>query len=159
MEKAPKKKTYDPHTAMLKAQAYCAYQERCHQEVRDKLYEWGLYSDAVENIISNLIGDNYLNEERFAKAYAGGKFRIKQWGKIKIKIALKQKRISDYCIKKGLAEINPDDYYNTLLNIINTKRRTLSEKNEMKRNYRLATYAISRGFEADLVWDAIKSGE
>jgi regulatory protein len=100
-EKKPKKKL-TPNQALIKAQMSCAYQERCQQEIRDKLYEWGLHSNEVENIIADLISTNFLNEERFAKAFAGGKFRIKKWGKVKIKIELKKRKISDYCIRKGL---------------------------------------------------------
>ena len=75
-EERKKRKTLTPLQALVKAQATCAYQERCQQEMRDKLYEWGLHSEAVENMIAQLISDNFLNEERFAKAFAGGKFRI-----------------------------------------------------------------------------------
>ncbi len=91
-----------PETAFSKIIQYCIYQERAHQEVRDKLYQYGLRSIEVETIISKLIEENYLNEERFAIQYAGGKFRMKQWGKIKIKYALKAKGINDYVIKKAL---------------------------------------------------------
>jgi regulatory protein len=150
------KKTYTPMMAHKKAEAFCVYQERCHQEVRDKLYEWGLHSNEVEAIISQLISDSFINEERFAKAYAGGKFRIKQWGRIKIRIALKQKKISDYCIRKGLAEIDGDEYIQTLQKVIADKSRTVSEKHPQKRNYKLAQYAMSRGFEGDLVWEVLK---
>ena len=94
MEHEPKKKKLTPQQAVIKAQMSCAYQERCQQEMRDKLYEWGLYSNDVENIIANLISDGYLNEERFAKAFAGGKFRIKKWGRIRIKLELKKRKIS-----------------------------------------------------------------
>lgn len=100
----------DEKLALRKAESYCAYQERCQQEVRDKLYEWGLWKNAVENIIAKLIQDNFLNEERFAKAYAGGKFRIKKWGKVKIKLELKKRKISDYCIRQAMKEIDGPDY-------------------------------------------------
>ena len=88
-----------------KARKYCTYQERSQQEVRDKLYEWGLHRNEVELGIATLVSENYLNEQRFAIAYAGGKFRMKGWGRIKIKLALKQKKVSDYCIRKALDEI------------------------------------------------------
>lgn len=153
------KKIITPLMAAKKAEAFCVYQERCHQEVRDKLYEWGLHSKEVENIIAQLISDNFINEERFAKSYAGGKFRIKQWGRVKIRLALKQKRISEYCIRKGLAEIDGDEYLRTLQKVIADKSRTISEKNPQKRNYKLAQYAMSRGFEGDLVWELIKAAE
>jgi len=89
---------FTPQQALPKAKNYCAYQERCHSEVKDKLYGFGLNKNETEQIISTLIEENYLNEERFAISFAGGHFRIKNWGRIKIKIALKQKKVSDYCI-------------------------------------------------------------
>ena len=95
MDAAKTKKITDEKAAYVKAEHYCAYQERSQQEVRDKLYEWGLWPDAVENIISELISNNFLNEERFAKAYAQGKFNQKGWGRIKIKQALKLKKVPD----------------------------------------------------------------
>jgi regulatory protein len=155
-EEKKTKKKLTPNQATIKAQLSCAYQERCQQEMRDKLYEWGLYSNDVENIIANLISDNFLNEERFAKIYAGGKFRIKKWGRIKIKIELKKKKISDYCIRKGLSEIEEADYLKTLKEIITKKLKATPKGKTQIRHYKAAQYAISRGFEGDLVWDIIK---
>jgi regulatory protein len=116
---APKKqKIIDEKLALEKAGHYCAYQERSQQEVRDKLYEWALWPSAVENIIAKLIEGGFLNEERFAKAYATGKFRQNAWGKMKIKQGLKLKRVPDVLIKKALNNINYDDYLETLRIII-----------------------------------------
>ena len=157
-EKIPKKKL-TPNQATIKAQLSCAYQERCQQEMRDKLYEWGLFSNDVENIIANLISDNFLNEERFAKAYAGGKFRIKKWGRIKIRIELKKRKISDYFIRKGMLEIEESDYLKTLKEIIAKKLKETTKGKIQIRNYKAAQYAISRGFESDLVWENIKGKE
>jgi regulatory protein len=155
-DKAAKKlKITDPKLGLEKAASWCAYQERCQQEVRDKLYEWGLWPDAVENIISELITQNFLNEERFAKAYAGGKFRIKKWGRVKIKLELKKRKISDYCIKKGLKEIEEDDYRLTLMKVIAEYSKKVKEKHPLKRKYRIVNYALSRGFEQDLIWEAL----
>ena len=142
---------------MIKAQLSCAYQERSQQEMRDKLYEWGLFSDAVESIIASLITDNYLNEERFAKAYAGGKFRIKKWGKIKIRIELKKRKISDYCIRKAMQEIDDKDYLKALKELISKKSREIKSGKEQVRNYKIAQYAASRGFEQDLIWSLLKN--
>ena len=159
-----KRKQYDPerkpkiHTyaeAKLKAMAYCAYQERSQQQLRDKLYEYGLHSAEVENLIAELIGENFINEERFAKAYAGGKFRIKQWGRYKIKQGLKQHMISENCVKKGMAEIDPEEYYATLQNLISKKRDSLKEKDPYTLKNKLARYAMGKGFEHDLTWEAI----
>ncbi len=93
LEQLKKPKVYTQKQALIKAESYCAYQERCQQEVRDKLYSWGLHEVQVENVIAELIASNFINEERFAKAYAGGKFRIKKWGRVKISIAKLKKRI------------------------------------------------------------------
>ncbi|HSH67817.1 MAG TPA: RecX family transcriptional regulator [Bacteroidia bacterium] len=150
-----KKKKFTPSQALLKAEHYCAYQERCQQEVRDKLYEWGLFPDAVESIIAKLITDNFLNEERFAKAYAGGKFRIKKWGRIKIKLELKKRSISDYCIKKAIQEIDEDSYLITLKQLIEKKSKEIKDKKEHTRKMKLANYIASRGFETDLIWEIL----
>ena len=157
---APKKqKIIDEQLALEKAASYCAYQERSQQEVRDKLYEYGLWPQAVENIIVKLIGEGFLNEERFAKAYATGKFRQKAWGKIKIKQGLKLKRVPDVLIKKALNTIDVDAYEATLHNIIEKKAALLKEKEGYKRNYKLQQYAMGRGFEADLIKDILKTSE
>jgi regulatory protein len=158
-EQKPIKKKFSPNEAFLKARRWCAYQERCQQEMRDKLYEWGLYTDAVENIIADLISDNFLNEERFAKAYAGGKFRIKKWGKTKIKLELKKRKISDYCIKKGMQEIIEEEYIRTLKQIIAKKLKEIKGEKIQVRNYKAAQYALSRGYESELIWDIIKMDE
>lgn len=154
-EKKEKQKITEPHLALIKLQSWCAYQERSQQEVRDKLYELGLWTEAVENIIAKLIEDNFLNEERFAMAFAHGKFAIKKWGKIKIRMELKQKRVSDYCLKKALAQIDDTEYLDTLKKLIATKRRSINEKNPLKLKYKLASYALSKGYEKDLVFDVL----
>lgn len=156
MEIEKKKKYFTPQQALKKAESYCAYQERAQQEVRDKLYEWGLKQTDVEETIAKLISSNFINEERFAKAYAGGKFRIKKWGKVKIRIELKKKNISEYCIKKGMAEIEFRDYTKTLKSILEKKSKEIPNRKSLIKNYKLAQYAISRGYESDLVWDIIK---
>lgn len=150
-----KRKTYTALQAKAKIEDWCAYQERCQQEVRDKLFNYGLKSHEVENLISQLISDNFINEERFAVAYSGGKFRIKKWGRIKIKMGLKAKRLSDYCIRKGLAEINDKEYRLTLQKLLEKKGRTLSEKNPIRRKYKLLRYAASKGYEQELVMEAL----
>lgn len=142
---------------LQKIKRYCAYQERSQQEVRDKLYDEGLHKNDVENTIAELVTEGYVNEERFAIAYAGGKFRIKNWGKVRIKLELKAKKVSDYCIKKALAAIDDDDYSKTLKKVIDTYSRKVKEKDQRKRNYKIAQHAISRGFEAEMVWDRIQN--
>ncbi len=153
-KKSPLKIT-DPHLALVKMQSWCAYQERAQQEARDKLYAFGLWPDAVENIISQLIQDNFLNEERFAIQFAKGKFNIKKWGRIKIKQELKQKRITEYCLKKALDQFDEEEYMATLKKIIETKRRLTKESNAIKLKFKLMSFALSRGFERDLIMDIL----
>lgn len=152
-----KKRSYTPRQAKLKAESYCAYQERAQQEVRDKLYDWGLYPDDVELIISGLISENFLNEERFAKSFTLGKFRMKGWGKIKIKQHLKSKRVSDPLIKLALKEIDLDDYDAKLDEIIEKKRREFSSKLTIEEKAKLIRYVQSKGFESDLIYAKINS--
>ena len=111
-----------------KLKHYCAYQERAHSEVYSKLWDFQLDEEERTNIIATLIGENYLNEERFAIAYAGGKFRMKKWGKVKIKIELKKRNISAYCIKKAMQEIDEEGYMEGLYKVIEKKMKT--EKQE-----------------------------
>jgi len=155
MEAQKSIKITDEKVALQKAERYCAYQERSQQEVRDKLYEWGLWTDAVENIIVNLIGNNFLNEERFANTYTRGKFNQKNWGRVKIKQGLKQKRVPDVLIKKALKTIDGDEYVKTLTKVLVKKAALLTEKDPFKRRYKLQQYAMSRGFEGDLVGDVL----
>ncbi|MFD2871685.1 regulatory protein RecX [Mucilaginibacter ximonensis] len=159
MDEPKRKKITDPKEALSKAEHYCAYQERAQQEVRDKLYEWGLWPDAVEQTISELISGGFLNEERFAKAYTLGKFRQKGWGKIKIKQGLKLKRVPEVLIKKAVALIDGDAYTATLTDILIKKARILPEKDRFKRRYKLQHYAASRGYESDIILDVLKDRE
>lgn len=130
---------------------YCAYQERSHSEVRFKLIELGARGDTLEEIIANLIENNYLNEERFATAYVSGKFRIKHWGKIKIKQGLKLKQVSNGLIKQALAQISDDEYIDTLTRIITQKSNTLSEENPLRKRQKTIEYAQNKGFELPLI--------
>ena len=147
---------FTPTQALPKAKYYCAYQERCHSEVKDKLYGFGLNKKEVDEILGILIEENYLNEERFAIAFAGGHFRTKKWGRIKIKYQLKQKQVSEYCIKKALKQINEGDYLKTLQKLFDEKLKTLkSEKNIFIKKRKLQDYLMQRGFESDLVRELI----
>jgi regulatory protein len=149
---------FTPDQAVPKIKQYCAYQERCHSEVRDKLYSFGLNKVEIEEIISVLITENYLNEERFAIHYAGGKFRMKQWGKIKIKQSLKFKQVSDYCIKKALKEIDSKEYERTFQKLSEQKLKTLkSEKNIFIKKRKLQDFLLQKGFENDLVKEAVNN--
>ena len=143
--------------AFQKAKYFCAYQERCHAEVKKKLYGFGLYKNEVELLMSQLIEENYLNEERFALAFAGGKFRINEWGKTKIKFELKQRQVGDYSIKKALADISDDDYEKTLQKLAAEKLATLkSEKNIFTKKGKLQNYLVGKGYEFNVVADVLK---
>ncbi len=145
-----------PKQALLKLASYCAYQERSHYEVKNKLAEYGVFYNVAEQVIAELIIQNYLNEERFAKAFAGGKFRVKKWGRNKIKQELKLKQVSDYCIQQGMKEIDFDDYLQTLKEEALAKYDALKDKNYLIKANKTAKYLVSRGFETDLVWEIVK---
>lgn len=134
---------------------YCAYQERCMFEVRQKLFGSGLSSEEIENIICDLLDQNFINEERYAKAFARGKFYQKKWGKLKIKQHLKQKQISEYCIKLGLNEINQSDYLMTLEYLKTKKYKEVVAENNFIKKQKTANYLIGKGYESELVWETI----
>ncbi len=142
--------------ALDKSEKYCAYQERCQSEVRNKLYEWGMHSKEVESIIAELITNQFINEERFARAYANGKFRIKQWGRIKIKIELKKRKLSDYCINAALKDIPENEYLEMLKKLILKKAKLTKNTNTYVYKNKLAEFAISKGYENNLVWEVIE---
>lgn len=138
-------------------QHYCAYQERCHSEVRNKLLELNFRGDDLEEAIVLLIEENYLIEERYARSYIGGKFRINHWGRRKIIQELKKKKVSEYCINKGLKEIDEDDYMVTLQKLIDKKQAELkSEKNIFIRKQKLQRYLMQKGFEIELINEQLK---
>jgi len=150
------KKRLTPAEALAKIQRYCAYQERSHKEVKSKLYDYGLYATQVEEIISQLITDGFLNEERFAKAYAGGKFRIKKWGKLKIKNELEFLGLTKNCINRGLKEIESADYTKTLKVLIKKKSTEITDENRFKKRDKVARFVIGKGYEPELVWEYVK---
>ncbi|MEO7315570.1 MAG: regulatory protein RecX [Ginsengibacter sp.] len=148
--------SFTPEQSLSKIKQYCAYQERCHSEVRTKLYSFGLNKVEIEEIVSLLITENYLNEERFAILYAGGKYRMKQWGKNKIKQSLKFKQISDYCIKKALKEIDERDYRKTFFNLADQKIKSLKgEKNIFIKKRKLQDFLIRKGYESNLIMEVV----
>jgi regulatory protein len=156
---APKKKKFSPKEALAKIQSYCAYQERSHKEVKNKLYEYGLYSSEVDELISTLIVDGFLNEERFAKAFAGGKFRIKKWGRLKIKQELEMLGLTKRNIATGLKEIDPSDYSKTLKLLIKKKASLTAESNPFKKKNLIAKFVIGKGYEAEMVWEMVKTND
>ena len=143
--------------AKSKIAKYCAYQERAHSEVDQKLYSYGLWPDQREELLAWLITENYLNEERFAIAFALGKFRIKKWGKLKIENQLNQKRVSRYCIDKALNQIDSADYTATIEALIKKKARTTSANSEFELRNKVARVVITKGFESEQVWQITKT--
>ncbi len=150
-------KYFTKEQALQKAKQFCAYQERCHSETKDKLTSFGLHKNDVEELLAQLIEENFLNEERYAIAFAGGHFRTKQWGRVKIKYALSQKKVSAYCIKKALAGINEDDYEQTLIKLATAKLSTLKgEKNIFTKKAKLQNYLLQKGYEAAMIGVVLK---
>lgn len=137
-----------PNQALPKLKQYCAYQERCHSEVKEKLAGYGVFGPDAEAIAATLVAENYLNEERFAIQFAGGRFRLKQWGRNKIQYELRQKQVSAYCIKKALASIDPDAYQATLQHLYEQKWASLrSEKNHFTKKRKTQVYLMQKGYE------------
>lgn len=143
-------------SVILKLRHYCAYQERCHSEVKYKCIELGLRGDEIDAAIADLISENFLNEERFARAFAGGKFRTKQWGRKKILQELKQRQVSAYCIKKGMEEIDDEDYDKTLTGLAAKKYASLKGEQYLKRKYKTMQYLLQKGYEPELIQDIVE---
>lgn len=145
---------YTVKQAFTKIASFCAYQERCHQEVREKLQTFQLTEDEMEEVIVLLINDNYLNEQRFAIAFAGGKFRVKSWGKIKIRYELQQRNISSYCIQKALESIDNEEYYEKLVDIA-TKKAQQEQLRSIADKQKLYNFLASKGYESSLIQEVI----
>src|SRR3954468_24055784 len=145
------KKYLTKEQAIQKLKQYCAYQERSHSEVEQKLWDLGVHRSEHDEILSVLIEENYLNEERFAKAFVGGKFRMKDWGRKKIYYALKEKKVSEYNIKKAMKEIDEEQYQKTLLELAEKKYGLLKSEQYLARKKKTMDYLLQKGFEQDLV--------
>jgi regulatory protein len=150
------KKRLTPTEARTRIQRYCAYQERSHRQVRSRLFDYGLHSEDVELIISELITDKFLNEERFAKAFAGGKFRMKKWGKNKIEYQLKSQGLSKRCIATGLKEIDQDEYRKSMITLLKKKLGSIKETNPLIKKHKAGRFMIGKGYEPDLVWQQLE---
>jgi regulatory protein len=142
---------------LKRAANFCVYQERTHREVRTRLAEWQVFGDDAELLISELISERFISEERYAKAFAGGKFRVKHWGRIKIKYELKGKGISEYNIKTGMKEISDEDYAEKVKYLIERKLKEVRHEEKGIRNLKIAKFLISKGYESDIVWDEIRA--
>jgi regulatory protein len=149
------KKFLTKEQALQKLRQYCAYQERCHYEAQQKLWDLGIRRSEHDEIISTLIEEDYLNEERFAKAFAGGKFRMKDWGRKKIYYALKEKRVSEYSIKQAMKEIDDEEYKQNLRELAEGKYEALKDEQYLVRKKKTIDYMLQKGYELDLVTKAI----
>ena len=150
------KKSFTVDEFQKKMEHYCVYQDRCHQEVERKMGEYQLIPEAQEKILLHLMQHNFLNEERFSKSFARGKFRIKNWGKQRIVRELNFRNISSYNIKTALKEINEEDYLQTIYRITENKNNNISEKNIHKRKKKLTDFLLRKGFEYDLIFKTVK---
>ncbi|WP_299102509.1 regulatory protein RecX [uncultured Winogradskyella sp.] len=148
-------KTYTVTEAKRKLESYCAYQERCHKEVRQKLRDMRMIPEAIDVILVHLIEHNFLNEERFAQAFVRGKFRIKKWGKNRLVRELKQREISKYSIDNALKEIDLDDYYQTLDELTQKRIAQVKENNVFKKKKKVADYLLYRGWESHLIYEKL----
>lgn len=152
---ARKRKTYTPGEALPKIAAFCAYQERSHREVEDKLRSYGLDEDQAAEIMMRLVREKLLDDERFARSFVRGKYRLKKWGRRRIRMELKQRSISEYCIKAGLSEIDGDEYYQNLKELLEKKNALEKESNPHKRRQKLTAYATQKGYEGEFIQDAL----
>jgi regulatory protein len=149
------KKYLTKEQALQKLKHYCAYQERCHSEVKEKLYNLGIWKKDHDEITATLIEENYLNEERFAIAFASGRFRIKQWGRVKIKYELKQKQVSEYSIKKALKQIDEEEYIKVLDKLVKEKYASLKNEQHLIRKKKTIDYLMQKGFEPQLITNSL----
>lgn len=145
-----------PSSDLEKMRKYCAYQERSHHQVEQKMYDLRIPQDQQDIIILNLMQDNFLNEERFARAFVRGRFNIKKWGRLKVIKGLKQHRVGKKCIQLSLQEIDDGAYLNVLKNIVEKKNSQLKVKDVWRRRSAIYRFAIQRGFESGLINEAMK---
>ncbi|GAB2948586.1 regulatory protein RecX [Hymenobacter coalescens] len=150
-----KRKTYTPGEALQKIAAYCAYQERSHREVETELRGYGLDEDEAAEIMMRLVREKLLDDERFARSFVRGKHRLKKWGRRRIRLELKQRGLSEFCIKAGLSEIDGDEYYQNLKELLEKKNALEKESNPHKRRQKLTAYATQKGYEGEFIQDAL----
>ena len=153
------KEVYSIKEAISKIEHYCAYQERCHEEVVSKLRSMKLDSEEIDEIIAHLIGSNFLNESRFACSFARGKHRIKHWGKIRIVNELKFRKITTYNINLALKEITAEEYADTFHSLAERQWDLINETSALKKRKKICDYLLRRGFESNLVYEKVKELE
>lgn len=153
------KEVYSVKEAIQKMEHFCAYQERCHDEVTSKLWSMKLNSSEIDEIIVHLIEHNFLNESRFACSFARGKHRIKHWGKIRINNELKRRHINQTLINIALKEITPEEYAETFHSLAERHWEAIREKNILKKRKKFCDFLLRRGFESNLIYDKAKELE
>ncbi len=151
------KKSYTVDEATNRMARYCSYQERCHKEVVQKLRDMNMIPEAIDHIVVKLMQENFLNEERFAKAFVSGKFRIKKWGKHRLTRELKQKDIGKTLINMALKTISDQEYIQTFHELAEKKADTIKETSVLKKKKKLADYLLYRGWESHLVYDKVNT--
>ena len=150
-----KSKIYDLNEVKSRIRFYCAKEVRCQQQVMDKLLDYGVSIGMSEEILLELIQEKYINEERYARSFCSGKFKIKKWGRQKIIFELKKKRVSEVCIQRGLEEINEAAYLHTLQQLLEKKKSLMKNTNQFVRKKKMVDYVVRKGYESDLVWEAV----
>ena len=153
------RKQLSKEQALQKLKHYCGYQDRSHSEVKEKLYSLGVWKKDHDEIMAALIEENYLNEERFALAFARGKFRMKQWGRVKIKYELKQRQVSEYSIKKALKQIDEEEYMTSLKKLAEDRYASLKGEQYLVRKKKTIDYLMQKGYEPGLIQIAMKEQE
>lgn len=154
-----KKSTYTIEEAKRSMERFCIYQDRCHQEIEKKLREMRMIPEACEIILLHLMEHDFLNEERFSRSFARGKFRIKQWGRRRIERELKQRDISAYNIKAGLSEISPEEYENVFEELSKKRFQNVQEPNVFKKRKKVADFLLRKGFESNKVYEVLRELE
>jgi regulatory protein len=147
-----RRSTFTVEEIKRKMEAYCAYQDRCHKEEEERLRAYDLIPEAREMILLHLLEEDFLNEERFARSFARGRFRIKKWGRKRIERELRSRDISSYNIKQGLSEIDPDDYQRTLVELAEKKYWQTTEKHPLRKRKKVADFLLRRGFESQKIY-------
>ena len=154
-----KKSTYTLEEATRSMERYCVYQDRCHQEIEKKLRNMKMIPEACEIILLHLMEHEFLNEERFSRSFARGKFRIKQWGRRRIEMELKQRDISVYNIKAGLSEISPEEYEDVFHEVSKKRFQSVYEPNVFKKRKKVADFLLRKGFESNKVYEVLRELE
>ena len=148
-------KVYTVKEATERIQSYCAIQDRCQWDVERKMKEWNISDEIIENILTDLILEKFVDEQRFSESFCRGKFRIKKWGKVKIENELKIKNISKNCIDKGLLQIEKKEYIKVLKDLYLKKRDSLKDTNQFIRKGKIVKHLQQKGFESKLIWELI----